>query len=224
MSIIVWPVQLIPVQDVMFAPQNVSRGGGTTLSGFEQVAASNAGRWRASLTCTIHRPAQRLALSAMMAQSEGRANLWRVPVSDTYLLPTTLRPVARPPVTPFDAGERFEDGSSFTASEVTGTLDVAIDRGATELLVNQEADYAPHGGLYFNIGNRLHSAIEVTEESTDLYRVKFWPPAREDATEATIIDWQRPNCLMRLASDESGAGAYRSLRFKTITLDFVEAF
>lgn len=67
-----WPSSLIPSTE-KWAIQNTSRSGGVSIVGSEQIVASGAGRWTASLSIPIKKPDQVLAARALLAGLDGRA-------------------------------------------------------------------------------------------------------------------------------------------------------
>jgi len=222
---LVWNTTTLPIQHVMFARKNLSRSGGLTISGVEQVVQSSTDFWEATIGLKIHRPAQRLAYRALMAQSYGRATEWVIPACDPFGIPAGTSSL---PDFSFDSSfdDSFagDDGSPpFIPSGIGGITDADADKGDRTLDFEMvEFEQVPLPGHYFSIGDRLYVIGTVSNLAAHHYRITFAPGLRADAPALTALEFSNPRCLMRLAQDSSGQMNLDSLRFADITLSFVE--
>lgn len=222
---IAWPLQL-RVRSSSFHPDVPSRSGGLSITGFEQVTVSNAGRWRASVTLPLHREHQVLAYRALISQMQGRVGTILVPHFQAY----RPRDINGRKFSTSRAASYGENGSNFDLSgwgqeEYThATLEIGAALGATQISLNLVSGEGPQPGHYFGIGERLYLAHAVWQETpTSPTQVRFWPRLREPATAGTRVILDRPVCRMRLADDGSGEVSFDLARFGDATLSFVEA-
>lgn len=223
MVAIVWDSSL-QFHSVMFARRSLSRSGGQTISGIEQVVQSSTDFWAAKVGLKIRKGTQALAYRALQAQNWGRAGQWVIPVCSQFGVPIS------PPLADFSWSDDWADdfstgpappvippgeGALTTADAVRG------DRTLTFEFI--DPGFVPKPGMYFSIGNRLY--LIATAGSTGVvrtYTVTFVPSLRADADTGTSIEFSSPRCLMRLAEDNIGDMDLDMLRFADITLSFVE--
>lgn len=217
----------------MFGRMNASRSGGPTVTGDEQVVVSSSDRWKARLTTKLTRMDQVLRLRALMAESDGRAGTWLIPpCSGFQTFGTGLVPMAIPfnamPRTSFSDASIFSDGSTFAAQKlVMGTVQSPEAKGARAFSVTM-TDQAPQPswGQHFMIGQRLYVIVSCLPNGSGLpglYDIFFRPGLRDAVSLGDVVDFSDPRCLMRLATDDTGAIDLESLRFASVSLDFVEA-
>jgi hypothetical protein len=81
-----WDTTILPFHSVMFSRRNLSRSGGLTISGTEQVVQSSSDFWEAEATIKIRSREQRLAFRAYQAQNWGRTGQWLIPVATQPIL------------------------------------------------------------------------------------------------------------------------------------------
>lgn len=224
-----WPPILIPSR-VSWRMENASRSGGASITGAEQVIASDAGRWRSSFTFPVVREEWIVSLRGFIAALDGRAGEVEVPVFDYYTAKDIngrrLSPREGAALNDRGDGPLFFDNSAFgQLSETLVTVAANAALRATRITVTAEAPWmVPRPGQYFGIGTRLYMAVRVyraTEESP--WTVDFRPPLRAAVTAGEKVITDRPVCTMRLASDDGGALDLDLGRFGSTTLEFVEA-
>ncbi|HEV2557965.1 MAG TPA: hypothetical protein VGU45_05005 [Microvirga sp.] len=219
-----WPLKLVP-RASMFHPETVSRSGGLSLTGREQITASGAGRWRARLDLDLRKEEAVLSLRALVAQLEGRAGTVLVPKWEMYAPKAANgRRFNQITAAPYDGGVLNFDLSGWGQGEMThAELAAPAARGATQISVTMLDGAGPRPGQYFGIGGRLYLVAarwRVTEDSP--VQIRFWPRFREAATTGERVILDRPVCLMRLADDASGELTLELLRWGSTSLDFVE--
>lgn len=220
---VTWPTTL-PFQSVMFARKNLSRSGGLTLSGIEQVVQSSMDFWEASVSLKIRKGSQALAYRAMQAQNWGRTGEWIIPVCTNFHVPAT------PPPADFSwADDWADDFSNGPIPPIIppgeGALTTVEALKGDRILTFQFIDttFIPEPGMYFSIGNRLYLIGTVGYAGIiRTYTATFVPALRADADVETVVEFSRPRCLMKLTSDDTGKMDLDMLRFATIQLNFVE--
>lgn len=222
-SIIDFPATLTPqaatVQDV-----RQSRSGGRSVSGAEQIVETDAGYWRMSLVFDIRRTTKIVLWRALRAKLRGRANILRCgpfdcarsagrlelgPAHGVDALHSDLAPFSDE--TPYVSA--MTDAVLSTAAVVRARTIVATVAGATARI---------EAGVYFSIADRLH-IIEDAEVSGGSATITFWPPLRAAADAGTVVEFDHPRGLWRVADDETGQLALQALRMSSVQLDLVEA-
>lgn len=135
-------------------PVNVSRSGGASLNGSEQIIQSNSGHWGCSLEIPVYHEEKILAYRAFIAGMEGRGTEILVPCMSKF------RPVD------FN-GRMFpmENAAPLVLSELAGfgqtetavmwTAEPAA-MGSRQLFIRHPQQPPLRPGHYFGIGDRLH--------------------------------------------------------------------
>ena len=226
-----WPPMLRP-HDVMWRLETQSRSGGVSLTGSEQIVSSGAGRWRCRIDLrtygTSHdgREEAVLALRAFVAQMEGRVGEILLPAFDGYrprdAAGNMLSDVEQVPL-----GHLFLfDHLGFGQQELThATLAAPAALRATEIAVTVLDGQGPRPGHYFSLGERLYIAQLVWRAAPDSEtHIRFSPPLRTAATTGERVILDKPRCLMRLASDDTGELVLQMRKWGETTIEFVEAW
>ena|SRR6478736_5102395 len=220
---IAWPSDF-PYISAMFARKSLSRSGGFTVTGVEQVVASSTDFWVASISFKIHSREQILAYRGLQAQQWGRAAEWIIPACPKLGLP------AGTPEADYswsdDWSTDFSIGpppGSIPAGYVALVTTLAA-RGARTITAEfiEGADLVPVPGMFFSIGNRLYSIATVAAVATRRYTITFAPGLRAGAAVSTALEFSSPRCLMRLTDDNAGQLDLDMLRFSDQKLNFVE--
>ena len=148
---------------VVFSKAMVSRSGGRSITGSEQVVSSHAGFWRASLTIPVRGVGRRgeeatLAYRGLYAALDGMAGEVLVP------LYTRWRPYGHlgkmlsvHSASGFESAGMLHDHSGFgqTEPQVMFAEGAAV-RGSTRITITHPGVPALRPGHYFGIGNRLY--------------------------------------------------------------------
>lgn len=222
-----WPASLKP-SNVSWSLQNMSRSGGASMTGAEQVVSSDAGRWKASISIELagqFREDKVLAFRALMAGLQGRVGEILVPVFDGYRPRDNQgRMLSDKEVAGFAEGFVF-DHSGFGQDDISFAVTTsAAALGATQISLNFTGTTGPRPGHYFSIGDRLYLAHAVWQNTAGgVTYVQFAPRLRAAAPTGTAVIIDKPRCLMRLASDDTGELTLRLRRFGSVSLDFTEA-
>lgn len=234
MTTVMWPLNMKP-GEVMFHPNQVSRSGGRSVSGQEQVVVSSAGFWRAKLifnTLQRERQAKRSNLHmtwrAMLAILEGRSNRVLIGPYDDANTPDKLSGISYAALTSFSDGTTFSDGSEFSQFGTPAEVGAAVSRGAMTLTANMIGSHVPQPGQYFGTYDRLYLIKRATllpynsPPSHPQYNLLFWPPLRADLPIGYTLNFDTPVCDMRFATDETGELAIRRHNSSQSTIDMVE--
>lgn len=219
-----FPAGLVP-QSILFDIQNVSRSGGVSTNGMEQIVGSGVGRWTATLSdIPIRGNAQILAWRAFKTSLRGRSGTILVPAFDGKRAPWPVDAWGRV-LHPGFTRRRSLDGTSYadpeipTQSQVVATMAAASVRATTVSIAVTQGS-APQAGQYFSpAAGRLHMITESLGSGT--YRIE--PPLRAAVSDGTAVNFTRPTCEMRLAADDEGKLDLQLARTGSVTLNMVEA-
>lgn len=209
-----WDTNALPFHSVMFARKNLSRSGGLTFSGIEQVVQSSTDFWEAKVTLKIRRRSQVLAYRSYHAQNWGRAGQWIIPACGGFN------------EFGMEASWGSDWGSDF--QPVSDTDVAAHSVGGTAKLAHSitfhmdDITLTPVAGVYFSIGDRLYLIGTLTASGGGSYTATFAPGLRADAPAGTLITFSNARCTMRLAQDDVGQLDLDMLRFSDVSLSFVE--
>ncbi|MDP2358024.1 MAG: hypothetical protein Q8M31_18435 [Beijerinckiaceae bacterium] len=212
---IVWPSLLTP-RGIRFTFDARTRSGGVSITGAEQIAASNGGFWRASLIgIPVVSQQKRHAWRALEAQIQGRTNDVLVPVFSID------QPVMIGGI-PHSDEALFSDGSGYSQRDISAVFTSGAALRATEItLTVLGATVQP--GQYFSVGTgRLHLIASLLEVDGDDITIRIWPPLREPVEEGADADFSAPKCRMKLATDNEMAAEFDLGRFASPTVEFVE--
>jgi hypothetical protein len=199
-----WPRQILPPQQPMFhiAPMNIS--GPVSGSGAADVISGDAGFWRASYGSVVVTTHDRvLTWRAISAKLRGRLFPILVPFCGMYQ-PFPLDALGKPvftSVVPHSDGSYFSDGSGYLSGVIRVTLDTALPVRAVGGNVTVEVSGVIQPGHVFSFGERMYEIIDV-DYSTDTTATITWqPPLREAVPAGAELNFDKPICRMRLASD-----------------------
>lgn len=232
-----WPSILIPSSE-QWALQNPSRSGGQSFSGVEQVVRSPASRWTATLTIPCNRREKVLAMRALLVGLDGRAGTLLVGPFEVSRAPWFVDPVTGGKVTRCRgdkdaARDPAWDANTDTSADLDFRLSGAAAMNATALTVQRNRGGLLAPGMFFSVGERLHmvTALTTPDPTGDgglaapgALGLQFRPWLRANYAAGTPVEFGRPTCLMRLASDDTGAMELALSKFATVTVDLVETF
>jgi hypothetical protein len=217
---IAWDTAILPFHSVMFSRKNLSRSGGLTISGTEQVVQSSSDFWEAEATIKIRSKEQRLAFRAYQAQNWGRAGQWLIPVCDpAYPVITNVLEASFGP----DFGPDFSSPLTPTVETFVTVARVTNAAAKGDQVITFTMNAPPLPGMYFSLGSRLYLIGSVTPSNTvRTYTANFAPKLRAATSIGATMEFANPRCLMRLAQDNIGQMNLDMLRFADVSLNFVE--
>lgn len=227
-----WPAVLVPSSEVWNPNAGASRGGGRSISNQEQVVAGPSGYVTASLTVSCNTKAKVLAMRGLLAALDGRAGTVLVGPVEVSRAPWFVDPLTGGLVGPGQGARDAARDPLFSENpETSAVLDYRLATPAT-LNATTITVQRYHGGpilvgQFLSIGNRLHVVADLPSGDGGIpgpVRVSVRPWLRADYSAGTAVEFGRPVCPMRLASDDTGAMQLDLSRFGTVTLDLVEAF
>lgn len=225
--------------------------GPVTLAQNRQVLDSQGGYWIATYrdVAVVGRD-KVLAHRMLRGQLRGGANWCRVPVCDGANAPwptnddlsilSTFDDTAlfgddaefrndQPPAyltgrrsltSTFSDTALFSDGSSFRDAVINVTVAVAGTAGDTSIEVTKTMIANVVGGEYFSIDDHLHQIVQ--EIGDGVWQIV--PALREDVAAGAQLEFDRPVCVMVLASEQEMDAALERNKSGVVSIAFFEAF
>lgn len=211
-----WDTNLLPFKSVMFARDTLSRSGGRTITGIEQVVQSVSELWTAKASFRVRTVDQRRYYRSLQAMNWGRSGQWLIPPCDPYVVRGDYGEFS------LDFSSDFSIGAS---NNITAQVNGSAVLGARQITftLTSIADPVPPVGCYFSIGSRLYLIASLTPWTTlGKYTATFVPGLRVAVASGATVEFTHLRCLMRLASDTEGQMDLDMLRFSDVTLNFIE--
>lgn len=226
-TVIDWPAVLKPARITLPVLEKNIASAGVSLTGQERFIATDAGRWVYGISVPLRSRSAVMAWRGLLAQTEGRQFLIRVPFCDCQYDPATLAGIrhtlaAGGTLTHSD-DTTFSDGTGYAAALVTATVDEAAVEGATSISVTMPTGLVPESGHFFSDGDRAYQVKTATLTSGTSYDLTFRPRLRADIAEGAEVSFDRIHCLMRLADDVMQFTDLDLMRFGQLDLQFLEA-
>jgi len=208
-----------------FHPLTLTRSGGRSMTGAEQIVASDAGYWTASIACMVKNTAEIHLWRAMQALLLGRTATVYIGPENTIRQPAAAGAgyVIPSGTVAHSDGSKFSDGSSYASGLSVGTLSGAVAKGGSSGTIVMPAGQVLRVGQFFEVAKRLYMVTASTLATTDTYAVTYWPPARTAWASGDPILMDNPRGTFRLAADTEATldeGLGFPLSFKA---SFVEA-
>jgi hypothetical protein len=205
---------------------NVSRGGGVTLSGQEQVVLSPAARWTASVTFNVF--SGRESVAALVYRSivrRGRAGSVLVPETDTRGPGQQAGLVLKKRGIPHSDGTTFSDGTGYKSTLSVATLVGSGRLNATTLTIALSAPLTLSPGMRFSTPDyRLHEIDQVIgRDGAGNWQVSVLPWLRADYPAGTRLEFDEPCCRMRPATDQTGQLIIKQRSLSNPAVEFTEA-
>lgn len=230
----VWPIDLFQSREFEASLQGRTITGGQSVSGISQaVRTDGGGLWVLSFSgIFLHTADHVRAWRAWEGILDGGAQNVIVPICD-------LRHGPRPIVAgvPVDPGDPVPHSDDAYFSDTTGYASYLIEAetvgtavlGATEIVIDITVGEALRGGEHFTLTHptrdeRMYRVAKVVSVVGTQATVKIRPPLREATTDAMVVDFDRPRCVMRLADPNAMRLNLQLGRFATVGVAFVESF
>ncbi|MFC6746041.1 hypothetical protein ACFQFG_15800 [Methylobacterium persicinum] len=210
--------------------------GGQSFSGHEQLTRSPAARWAASLTIPCGTRETVLAMRAALAL--GRSQVWIVGPVEVSRAPWFVDPMTGGGIS-YGMGAvasaydpAFETNPD-TASALDFQIAVPAPINTATLTIQRNRGGLLQPGMMCSIAGRLHlitslltgdPGADVGDAKPGQIDIEVRPWTRADYPAATPVEFGRPVCRMRLASDDTGALHLQLSRAGSVSLDLIEAF
>lgn len=202
MATILWPRSVLkPKRDPFnIAPRTLA--GPSSVSGVSQVSSSDAGIWKATFADILIKrgTASVLAFRAIANLLEGRMHPILVPRCCAYQpfnpdWKDLLNKVPHSDASPFSDGGLYRS----RAIDIRLTSNIPLRGTTANIAIVTAGQLQP--GQDFSVGERMYRIRTVHMTGENTATITFRPPAREAVTAGTDMEFDRPVCRMRLATD-----------------------
>lgn len=188
-----WPDTILKPAKITRHLQARTTAGTVSASGFTQRVAVPASAWVITYEGIVVATAtQLLWWDLLPAESDGGANPILVPLIGEWQV----------------------------AGVTAGTI-AAASAGATTVVITR-VGAGVLAGYHFSVGERLYRVIEQTSVASNDYTVKIRPPLREAVTGGAAVQFEKPVCRCRLASDDEMMAAIDPARLLIGNVKFLE--
>lgn len=229
-----FPESLMRESAIMFALAGSSIGSGASASGQEPATSfDGGGRWKATMTDVSLRTADQVrAWRALAAICDGIAQPIIVPMCDKRHFPAPLvngvRLISLDDV-PHDDNSPFDDDTEYVSDVVNASLTNAGTLRDTAITISMTVGGDLMGGEYFSIDHetlrwRLYELRTVLDNGDGTWDCTIRPPLRGNVDAGTALQFDRPKCVMRLATPDAMDLTLSLRKFGRPTVNFVEAF
>lgn len=220
MATIWWPNSILRPRDMVPFLRPLSRSGGVSLNGVEQVIASPALRWEFTISVGREFNGETLRqFEALVARMRGRRNVAVISLCDPYRYGDQVSPAQEP----WSDGTWFTDGTGWAAPGTQPmTTAAAAPVGAETLRTVLTNPRRPQlrVGDFFSVDQRLYRVETV--DGTD---ITFGPPLRVALPAGTVLDTDPARGMFRFATDGEGQRQREFMRWGgEVSLTFHEAF
>ena len=206
---IVWPSTLKPrAFGVHKRARSVS--GSSSLGGASQIAASDAGIWVIEAGEFPVATAERIKLwRALEGLLCGRTNAMLFPIFEFERRPNPTGTA----LVGFGDGASFGDDTFFSQPAYDAMVSENAALRATQIKIETGTGDDIEPGHFFSIGERLYSVASIVDYDSPIPTLTIWPPLREAVEAGMSVDFNKPVCKVKLASDEE----------MSLTLDITQA-
>lgn len=232
-NLLYFPPSLDRDRTIMWELMGRTISGGKSLAGPQPVARlDGGGLWTARIGDVQLSSADEVrAWRAMSALLDGGATAIVLTYRDTrhYPAPTVngVRYTTADAVTHSD-GATFSDGAGYSQSTVSATVETAAALRATTIDITIAIGASLRGGEHFSIehdtlSHRMYRIGSVTEAG-GVSTCTIRPPLREAVAAGTLIEFDRPKCVMRLQEPGGMDLTLTRREFGQASTAFIESF
>ncbi|MHC2087214.1 hypothetical protein [Methylobacterium sp. CM6244] len=237
MASLPWPSVLRIASERWNPNKGTSKSGGRSVTNRELIVVGPTGYVTASLTVPVNRPAEVLAMQALLAGLDGRAGTLLVGPRLGARVPWAIDPltggrISRCRGDKDAARDPAWDANADTSADLDFRLALAAPLNATTLTIQRNRGGFLIPGMMFSIAGRLHIIIALASPdpagagglpAPGNISVVVRPWLRADHAAGAVLEFARPLCTMQRASDDDAEIELQLSRFGTVSLDLVEA-
>jgi len=221
---LVFPTWRFPFKSKEFDIAMATISGGTSLSGVEDVIATDGGgHWYADLgNADLYSRDRVMLWRAFKAALHGGVDAFIFPVCDIRHQPSRGRLLA-----PHSDGAGFSDETLYENGDCGAETTVDLPLRSTQATISMALGKPLIGGERFTINHPDHRARcyqigQIFEQTETGARFQFHPPLREAVSAGTEVDFNDPRCVMRINGNMSAPLA--GPRWATGSVSLVEDF
>lgn len=229
-ELLYFPETLARDQRISWELQSKILTGGRTLSGVQTITSIDGGGfWTCAMgSVQVSTPSHVRAWRAISGRMDGGATPIVLTNRDEIVAPWPTAGTYTAYQAAHDDDASFSDGSVYVSNQIVASVYSGADLRATSLTLQFTAGAALQGGEYFSIehqtfSHRLYRVVSVdTSGSNPVVTIR--PPLREAVTAGTVVDFDNPKCVMRLATPDAMDLMLERRIFGQVDVRWVEAF
>lgn len=229
-----FPISLLRENGVLFELMGMVIQGGQSASGLMPATRlDGGGNWKATLSDVSLRTADHVrAWRALAAICDGGVQPIIVPMCDKRHMPAPLVngiPLYSLDDVPHSDNSPFSDDTEYASDVIEATLNAVAALRATSITINMIAGGDLMGGEYFSIDHetlrwRLYRLRTVLDNGDGTWACTIRPPLRAAVAADTPLQFDRPKCVMRLASADAMDLMLEQRKRAHPSVSFIEAF
>lgn len=217
--------------------ENASRTGGATILGQQQFAQSPAGRWRGRMQFHCITEDDYLEVDGFLAALDGSANIFHLGPVDWRGRPWNTDPLTGGRITPDKASASAAIDPAFQRNaDTTGGLSFELASpatlNATSINIRRIRGGVLRRGQYLSLLGRLHiiTGLQAPDPLATPgnpvaanVTVSIRPWLRANYAAGTVVEFERPFGLMRLAPDAAPLLERTTSPLSDLSFEFIEA-
>lgn len=123
----------------------------------------------------------------------------------------------------------FDDDTGYENGIIEIQVVGAVALRATSMTVHVIAGDVLHGGEYFSFDHqelrkRLYRIATAVDQGSNIWAITFRPPMRAAISDAVFLDFDKPGCVMRLATPDAMDATFVPPFTSDPSVSFIEAF
>lgn len=223
----VWPYDLLTPANPTFQVRPYSRGGGRSLGGVSRSMRTDRGYWAASYDQIVirrNRPDQKRAWNALRVGLLGTAGLVVVPICASNLLGGGPGVALGRVLVPHDDLTPFDDLSLYSQARIYVVAGATAPLGTTIMTFKILTPMPDIAGMRFSYNHALYEIGPIlAHPGADTVQAAIFPAIRQTIPANAALEFERPDCLMHLATDSEMDAAYPPGGSWLQTVNFLEA-
>lgn len=203
-SIIEWPICLLPPQQVSVNLVAYTRSGGRTLGGVEPATRTDLGYWSIDYGNVVMRNRTRdqwRTWNAIRQRLGGKSGLVALPIRSSLTAPYVSGRFE--PMTESEHSDDavFSDGTPYVQGAISVVTEGVTPLGATSIRLRIIKADANLVGVRFSFNHALYETGPVIGVNGDIWEVPISPAVREQIPAGADLEFDRPTCLCHLVDD-----------------------
>lgn len=220
---IVWPWCFVP-RTPAFNVRPFSRSGGPSLNGVQRSVKTDLGFWSATLgDIPIHTVARRRTWNAIRTGLGGRPGLVIVPAYERSVSPYVGGVRNWPVHVPHSDETTFSDDSDYQQRTIDIRMFTTAAIGATYVFLQIYSAAPDLAGVRFSYQHALYETGPFIAVGGSIWQVPISPAIRAAIPAGAHLEFEEPDCLMHLASDDAMDIDHPMGLPSNPTIQFVEA-
>lgn len=220
----IWPVNILRPSSITVKQNAFTRSGGRSLSGITRTVRTDRGHFSFEYSGVIlNSTSKRRKIISMRTDLNGRVGLVAIPIWSYDLAPWAEGTYLGRTTVPWSDLTTFSDGSFWSQPTINVELAVAAALHDTSMVLRLVSGIDSLEGVRFSYENALYETGKPTDITDDLWTVPIFPDIRAPIPINASLEFDRPTCLVHLASDNELDYEHSASGIDKLNIAFVEA-